>query len=245
MIYDCFTFFNELDLLELRLNVLDSIVDKFVIVEATKTQNNQDKIIHLVLDEYPSNLTQWTIENLQRNKIKDGLINCKDDDIIMISDCDEIPNPKIVSAVKDVPGIKALDMRLFFYYLNYEAKEENWDHGTKILHYKDFKNILDDVANDHYHIAIDATVNQGTTASKIRLYYGEKQIHYHNAGWHFTWCGNTKRILAKAKAVCEGDINFKLVNASDMVQSGKFAEHVLEVTDIREILRSADIYLYI
>ena len=33
---------------------LDSIVDKFVIVEATKTQNNQDKIIHLVLDEYPS-----------------------------------------------------------------------------------------------------------------------------------------------------------------------------------------------
>ena len=37
MIYDCFSFFNELDLLEIRLNVLKDVVDKFMLVEATKT----------------------------------------------------------------------------------------------------------------------------------------------------------------------------------------------------------------
>jgi len=73
MVYDIFTFFYELDLLELRLNILDSVVDKFVIIEATETfmgepkelffQNNkerfakwQDKIIHYVIDDFPNDL---------------------------------------------------------------------------------------------------------------------------------------------------------------------------------------------
>ena len=43
MIIDCFPFFNELDVLELRLNILDSVVDKFVLVEASKTQSLIDK----------------------------------------------------------------------------------------------------------------------------------------------------------------------------------------------------------
>lgn len=71
MVYDCFSFFNELDLLEIRLNTLDSIVDKFILVESTLTHTgNQkplfyaenksrfkkfnDKIIHIIVDEFPS-----------------------------------------------------------------------------------------------------------------------------------------------------------------------------------------------
>ena len=46
MIYDCFTFFNELDLLEIRLNILNDYVDKFVLVEATRTQNNKEKKLY-------------------------------------------------------------------------------------------------------------------------------------------------------------------------------------------------------
>ena len=46
MIYDCFTFFNEFDLLEIRLNELDSVVDKFVLVEATKTFSGLDKPLY-------------------------------------------------------------------------------------------------------------------------------------------------------------------------------------------------------
>lgn len=70
MVYDCFTFFNELDLLEIRLNTLDSVVDRFVLVEANKTFSNmekplyfkenegrfekfKDKIIHIVVEDFP------------------------------------------------------------------------------------------------------------------------------------------------------------------------------------------------
>ena len=86
MIYDCFTFFNELDLLEIRLNYLNEIVDKFVLVEMAKTHSNKDKpfyfeenkkryekfldkIIHIKVSEYPD-LTKfdeyrrnWVLEN--------------------------------------------------------------------------------------------------------------------------------------------------------------------------------------
>lgn len=113
MVYDCFCFYNELDLLEIRLNILNGCVDKFVLVEATRTQRNnpkplyfaenkerykkfEDKIIHLVLDEYPEHIEQWTIENLQRNYIMKGLEQCSDDDIILISDLDEIPRPEYI-----------------------------------------------------------------------------------------------------------------------------------------------------
>ena len=112
MVYDCFPFFNELELLELRLNELDGIVDKFVLVEATKTQTGlpkplyfaenrarfdafANKIIHIIVDDMPSGdgtRAHWVRERLQRNSIAKGLVNCNPQDIIMVSDVDEIPN---------------------------------------------------------------------------------------------------------------------------------------------------------
>lgn len=106
MIYDCFTFFNELELLELRLNELAGIVDKFVLVEATQTHTNQlkplyfqenrarfsafrDKIIHVVVDDLPVSKDAWVPENFQRNAIARGLVNCQPDDFILVSDLDE------------------------------------------------------------------------------------------------------------------------------------------------------------
>ena len=89
MIIDCFPFFNELDLLEIRLNVLNDVVDKFVLVEASKTQSlidkpfyfeeNKDryskfldKIIHVKITDYPKK-DGWAMENYQRNCIVKGL----------------------------------------------------------------------------------------------------------------------------------------------------------------------------
>jgi len=110
-IYDCFTFYNELDLLEIRLNELNSVVDYFVIVEATKTQTGkrkqlyyelnkkrykkfESKIIHIIVKNMPDIKTNsaWVLENHQRNQIIKGLKNCNLKDIIFISDLDEIPN---------------------------------------------------------------------------------------------------------------------------------------------------------
>lgn len=114
-IYDCFTFYNEIELLKIRLNLLYTVVDKFVIVECCKNHRGEnrsfifdvnceefriykDKIIYIQVNDPPKSIGNgdWSIENFQRNCIMRGLIHCQDDDVIMVSDLDEIPNPKIV-----------------------------------------------------------------------------------------------------------------------------------------------------
>jgi beta-1,4-mannosyl-glycoprotein beta-1,4-N-acetylglucosaminyltransferase len=121
-IYDCFTFFNELDLLEIRLSLLSPVVDFFVIVECAKTQQgnnkpyyfekNQDryskwknKIIHIKVEDVEEIshevIEDWSIENHQRNCIFRGLVNARPDDIIIISDLDEIPNPYLLTHLND------------------------------------------------------------------------------------------------------------------------------------------------
>ena len=111
MIYDCFSYWDEDLLLELRLNILDKIVDHFVIVEGNKTwQNNskelkfdirkfqkfKNKIIYIPVTDLPDGEDPYLRENHQRNSISRGIKNAKDDDIILISDLDEIPNPNSI-----------------------------------------------------------------------------------------------------------------------------------------------------
>jgi len=124
-VYDCFKFFNEFDVLEIRLNELNDKVDKFILVEATRGQRNQDKplyfnenkehyakflhkIVHVVVDQFPEfeqigTSDWWGVENFQRNQIMKGLELCKpnDRDIVIISDLDEIVrNEKVDQLVK-------------------------------------------------------------------------------------------------------------------------------------------------
>ena len=109
-VYDVFPFFNELDLLEARMEILDSHVDYFVIGECDKTfQGNpkpfyylenkerfkkfEHKIIHnTFLDDKGNQWNQWDRDKDHKNEIGKALKDCKDDDIILISDMDEIPN---------------------------------------------------------------------------------------------------------------------------------------------------------
>ena len=119
MVYDCFVFFNEIDLLKIRLSLYYKIVDYFVICECSKTQRNEvkpfyfennkhlfsdflDKIIYVKADNPPVSYnctkeSEWLIENYQRNAIAEGLKNCKKDDLIFISDLDEFWNPAILT----------------------------------------------------------------------------------------------------------------------------------------------------
>ena len=121
-IIDCFTFFNELDLLEVRLKYLYDVVDHFVIVEANRTYSGNkkeyilqnhlkryapfaDKIILEQLDfdqcDHVKN-TDWGRKNYQRDSIKKGLekLSIEDDDILLISDLDEIPDKSAVEKLK-------------------------------------------------------------------------------------------------------------------------------------------------
>jgi beta-1,4-mannosyl-glycoprotein beta-1,4-N-acetylglucosaminyltransferase len=147
MIIDCFPFFNELEILDIRLNTLNDVVDKFVLVEASKTQSKLDKpyyfeqnlhrytkfldkIVHVKVDNYPEQ-DGWAMENYQRNCIIEGLkdIQPNDNDIVAISDVDEIWNPNIVDTVKSHLKFNefiAIDMKYLVFFLNLETVDKRW-----------------------------------------------------------------------------------------------------------------------
>lgn len=116
-IVDSFIFYNELDLLEYRLKLLEPVVNNFVLVESTQTfaghqkplyyQENKDrfreynhKIQHVVVDSFQPD-DAWFNEKLQRESITQGLemLRLHDDDAIMITDVDEIPDPRVIMQV--------------------------------------------------------------------------------------------------------------------------------------------------
>jgi beta-1,4-mannosyl-glycoprotein beta-1,4-N-acetylglucosaminyltransferase len=153
MLYDCFTFFNELDLLELRLNELDSVIDKFVLVEATKTHQFKDKplyyemnkerfkkfhdkIIHVIVNEYPSNPDHesWVYERHQRNMIIKGLNGLSDNDFIIISDIDEIPRASILTELQKTSGVKVFKQRMYYYFFNCIAHTGDLNHRLHFWH---------------------------------------------------------------------------------------------------------------
>ena len=149
MLVDAFMFYNELDILELRLETLDKYVDKFVLVEAEVNhvggpkklffEENKEryakwlpKIIHVVVtaDEAPTDENPWSREKYQRNCIKRGLGTIPDDATVMISDVDEIPNMNIIPA-HSLPHVASVHMWMFEYSLEFLFTGEPW-FGTVI-----------------------------------------------------------------------------------------------------------------
>lgn len=165
-IFDCFPFNNELDILQLRFETLYDVVDRFVIVEGKTTHSGKpkelvfqanlqrfhpwlNKVTYIVVEDFPV-LTEWATitdrswarERHQRDCIMRGLKDCQDNDIVIISDCDEIPSAGAVAAVaKYQPGysIRSLEMDLFYYDLNTKAKDK-WTEA-KILTYEELKRL--------------------------------------------------------------------------------------------------------
>lgn len=219
MIIDCFTFFNELDLLEIRLKELSSVVDYFVLVEANKTQSLKDKpyyfetnknrysefsdkIIHVKVDDCPSNSQNlWEMENFQRNCIKRGLSNlnlCKED-LILISDLDEIPSSKIIKYFKsnNITFPVSIDMSFYAYFINLKAKQRNWV-GT---------------------VAVPNDIFQKNTPQEIR---SKKDFFVRTEGafgWHFSWLGGYEKVYEKAFSCIEP------FNKEDLPSKENFKEY--------------------
>jgi beta-1,4-mannosyl-glycoprotein beta-1,4-N-acetylglucosaminyltransferase len=212
-IIDCFTFYNELQLLTYRLAILDDIVDYFVIVEATHTftghekelyfEKNKEtfskyihKIIHIVVDDFEykqpninfSKNQQWINEYFQRNCITRGInkIILKDEDIIIISDLDEISDPETLSKIKNNEikiSINALEQDVYYYNLNSKFTGK-WT-LSKILSYKNFK-----------------TLNK--TCDQIR---NTKCISIEKCGWHLSYFGDPFFIANKIKHFSHQELN--------------------------------------
>jgi beta-1,4-mannosyl-glycoprotein beta-1,4-N-acetylglucosaminyltransferase len=201
-IIDCFTFYNELEMLTYRLNVLNNVVDYFILVEANQTftgkskllyfsenknlyEKFKDKIIHIIVDLPFNNETiniknndQWANEIYQRNCISKGLnqIEITNNDLIIISDIDEIPDPKTLNALKfhqtDI-GIKCLQQD--FYYYNLESKNKQKFYFAKILSYKKYNEL-------------------NTTCNNIRNTRCEIMPR---GGWHLSYFGDVNFIKNK------------------------------------------------
>ena len=154
-IIDAFMFFNELDVLEKRLNYLYHHVDLFIIVESPETHMGKPKplyfkenmeryskwlpkIRHVVADICPSPLRfeYFGIEKFQRGEILKGLTDdLNDNDTILISDADEIPDVNIIQNIKQTIS---LHMIMFEYSFDYMFEDELWI-GTVITTVKDAK----------------------------------------------------------------------------------------------------------
>jgi glycosyltransferase involved in cell wall biosynthesis/cyclopropane fatty-acyl-phospholipid synthase-like methyltransferase len=232
LIYDTFIFFNELDLLEIRLNILDKTVDKFVLVEATKTfqgnekplyfQQNKSrfekfnaKIIHVIVDDVPSHATSWEREYFQRNAILRGLTTCSEMDLILISDLDEIPNPEVIPTFLDKHRIGAFQQRLFYYKLD-----------TKCVELQ------------HLPWSIIVTFNISISPAQLRKRLVETQSSLlagslvsedvqliENGGWHFSYLGSPEQIVAKIESFSHVELNtpeFKDAKTiGDLIVNGK------------------------
>lgn len=215
MIYDCFPFFNELDLLEIRLNELDPVVDKFVLVEATKTfqkkdkplyfaenkerfKKFEDKIIHIVIDKFPGFFynfrrpTSWDYSNFQKDQVVRGLKSCKPGDKIIFSDLDEIPRASKVTEAINMRGVRVFQQKYYNYFLNCIAvKGENDTHITE----------RDGIIYWHGSVMID--FEDFKSAKKTRLLRnekGEKIIQIEDGGWHFSFLGGWEIIRTKLDA---------------------------------------------
>ena len=222
MIYDCFTFFNELDLLEIRLNVLNDVVDRFVLVEATKAHSGKDKplyfndnkerykafqhkIIHIIVDDYPVCTSPWAYENHQRNAILRGLTQAQSDDAIMISDMDEIPRPDLVRNHAQTKTTVLFIQKLYYYFMNYlNVSNPDWPLGTKLFPYQYFLGD-DSKIKAPYNEFLLPELNHGVTPTKMR--FDENVMVIHNAGWHFSYLGGTEAIIKKIQSTAHQEFN--------------------------------------
>jgi glycosyltransferase involved in cell wall biosynthesis len=157
-IFDCMMFNNEYDILEKHLKTMWDVIDRFIVIEATITHSGKpkplnfnsniarfekylSKITYLVVEDSPpfngNEDSAWIIERHQRDAMMRALTDCHDDDLIVVGDCDEIPNPQ---AVKNFTGdLAALSMDLFLFDHKVKAIDK-WRHA-KILTYQNLKKI--------------------------------------------------------------------------------------------------------
>lgn len=214
-IYDCFPFYNELDLLDLRLEELYDHVDYFVIVEATTTFQSQpknlylkdnwdrytkyhDKMIHVVVDDAPGDPDAWVNDIYQRNSIMRGLDNADPEDIIIIEDADEILRPEVIDHIRANPkDIMGFRVPYFNFKLNYMLVNNHESYHVWTV-----------ACRRKYLEQPDAFRGQRFDLTQLPLGYEDETIRmYEHAGWHFTYLGDTEFVKNKIRSFAHTELN--------------------------------------
>ena len=227
MVYDSFQFFNELDILYLRMNILDEVVDKFVISESTVTfsgarkplfyaQNKEmfrkfeHKIIHNVVEDTPMDCDAFTRDHHQKCAVARGLAGARPEDVVIFSDVDEIPNPetlkKLLPAVED-GKIYMLAQRLFYCYLNMEEV------SGKLLSMTGEFGGVEKPRWLGTKICRYSMLNQYTTEELRNKEQKEVGVRVPDGGWHFSYMGGGRnqsveeRVKYKIKSAAHQEYN--------------------------------------
>lgn len=221
MVYDAFLFFDELDLLEIRMEILDKVVDRFVICESTETfmgkpkplvfLENKDrfkkfahKIQHYVCADFPNDKTLydramtspntgnkehwWVREFYQKESMNKALATLNDDDIVFISDLDEIWDPNVLQKIAIQEGTVYRPIQTaYHYWLNNKTNQpiSGWV-GTRFATYGTYKKY----GANHFR-------TEREVASEFIF----------NGGWHFTFMGGTSAILKKIESYSHQEYN--------------------------------------
>jgi hypothetical protein len=249
-IIDCFPFFNEVELLELRVKMLAPYVDLFVISEANRTHSGlpkeynvkhlikeldlpADKIRVLEVDLYadeaqtPSYIDvchatsaksaddaiSWTRERLQRDAVSKIIDEFADDDVFIMSDCDEIIDPTaiefLVKCAREHPNIlvrvplRLLESRADLQVVEIDGTPVRWDESMFLCMKHHIK------ATEITLLKANKTPNEFSPWPGEFIYQDGKRIE--NLGWHFTWMGDKARKLYKSQSFIHHS-NLNVVN---------------------------------
>ena len=246
-IYDCFMYFDEDLLLDLRLHTLDKYIKKFVITEATYTHNGspkklrfdisnfkkfKDKIEYIIVDQEPPNILKLSDKDdknekasklilngmardyFQREKLSEGLTNADENDLILISDLDEIPNLSSLDLSNINNKIIIFEQKMFYYKLNLLYEDFKWL-GSKATKKRNLLSPqwLRNIKGKNYPFwRLDVLFSKKKYSN---LYFVK------NGGWHFT-CLRTPKDLEK-----------KLLNFAHHYE---FEESGLKINDLKKLI---------
>ena len=226
-IFDCFQYFDEDHVLDLRLNILDEFVDHFVISESTNDHQGKEKklnfdisnfkkfknkIIYVVVDDTleaikkPHKWGESLAEQHQRNSIMKGLKNSHDNDLVILSDVDEIPDLTKLNLFNNRNRYAVFSQKKFDYKLNLLNETEGEWHGSKICLKKNLKSPqwLRNLKFKRYSFwRIDKPRNL--------------QI-IDNGGWHFAYMQSPENISKKIKSFAHGEFNMKEFSDEEKIQ---------------------------
>jgi len=196
-IVDTFMFCNEYDILELRLSEHYEKVDKFIILEFDRTFTGiykgfnlptqlgrystwWDKVEYIQVSDCPSTANPWANETWQRSHMNAAWQDLGKDDVIIISDLDEIFRPETIDFIRntnyDLYFLYMPGFYLKFNYMDTDSHYSTW--GRAIRGYQ----------------------TEGEKMRYIKDFPGARKVTLHHAGWHFGWLGDVKWIENKIKS---------------------------------------------
>ena len=225
MIIDCFSFFDNLDLLEVRLNELKDVVDIFVLSEATLTfsgkykplyfnENKEryepflDRIEHIVIDDYSRINTgvPWIMDYKQKQRGVDAMVRKykpSGEDIVLLCDVDEIPKAEKLKEVMTEPwDVATVEMSLFYYFLNCKSQRP-WKHPTWVR----------PNGNSINHRKLRGSRSFGKYHKTV----------FKDAGWHFSWLGSAEDILYKLNAHTHQEKNIPPYNTLEHINESRMS----------------------